>query len=60
MIIQENLVKDDQDYYWVYGCGKIRCVGDDSEEGGYWCSSFEEGIELLVGYGYMDELRGEG
>lgn len=54
IIIQENLVKEDQDCYWVYGGGKIRCVGDDSEEGGYTCSSFEDGIELLIDYGYIE------
>ena len=55
MIIQDNLVKDENDQYWVYGGGKIRCVGDDSEDGGYYCSSFEEGIKLLIEYGYMEE-----
>ena len=56
MIIQANLLKDDNDYYWVYGGGKIRCVGDDSEEGGYWCDSFVDGIRQLHGFGYLDKL----
>ena len=51
-IIQENLVKDDSGEYWVYGNYKIRLVGDDSP--GYHCSSFEDGLELLIEFGDID------
>jgi len=56
MIIHENLVKDDNGYYWVYGGGKIRGLGDDTEGGGYYCDSFRDGVELLHEYGYLEKL----
>jgi hypothetical protein len=56
VVIQKNLVKDDNDQYWVYGGGNIRCVGDDSPDGGYECDSFEDGMRVLVEDGYMDAI----
>jgi hypothetical protein len=53
-IIQKNLIKDDQGEYWTYSDNRIRCVGDDSEDGGYECDSFEAGVRLLAEYGYID------
>jgi hypothetical protein len=54
-IIQENLVRDSCGYYWAYGGGNIRTVGDDDEEGGYPCESFKEGVKLLILYDFIDE-----
>jgi hypothetical protein len=54
-VIQENLFRDSYGYYWAYGAENIRTVGDDDEDGGYRCSSFKEGVELLILYDYVDE-----
>ncbi len=53
-IIQVNLIKDDNDQYWVYSGRKIRCVGDDSPDGGYYCEDFFHGINKLIGFGYIN------
>ncbi len=53
-LIQANLIKDDNDQYWVYGGRKIRCVGDDSPDSGYYCEDFFHGINELIGFGYID------
>jgi len=49
----KNLIKDDEGQYWVWGAGKLRCVGDDSPESGYDCGSFAESLSILVELGYI-------
>lgn len=53
-VIQENLIKDANDQYWVFGDGWLRCVGDDDPDGGYPCASFESALPLLAGMGFGD------
>jgi hypothetical protein len=54
-IIQENLIRDSCGYYWSYGGGNIRCVGDDDEQAGYPCESFKAGVRLLILYEFIDK-----
>lgn len=54
-IIQENLVRDDVGEHWVFGDGNIRCVGDNSPDGGYRCISFMHGIKELIDTGYIKD-----
>lgn len=39
---------------WRYSNGKIVADGDNTPGGGYYCSNFEEGIKLLIKYGYIE------
>lgn len=54
-VIQENLVKDSNGHYWVYGGNSIRVVGDNSEDGGYYAESFADALWVLFNYDYIDD-----
>jgi hypothetical protein len=49
-----HTIVDDLGYVWVYEHGRIRLPEADAEAGnGYPCDSFENGIRLLIDYGYI-------
>lgn len=52
-------VVDDLGFVWLFEDRKIRLPEADSdigyEENGYYCDSFEEGVQLLKEYGYITE-----
>lgn len=53
-VIQENLIKDSNDQYWVYGGGQVRCVGNDDKCDGFPAGSFQDAIYHLINLGYID------
>jgi hypothetical protein len=51
----DNRIKDNLGQWWTFTGQRIIVDEDDSEDGGYICSSLEEGRELLIEYGYLTE-----
>lgn len=55
-------VQDDYGEHWFYdpSTSCIRCVGSDvdSSQDGYYCIDLEDGIRLLIEYGYITPPEG--
>lgn len=56
-------VIDDNGYEWYYDTdtAHIRCVGSEVEtsQDGYFCWNLEDGVELLIEYGYITPEKGK-
>jgi len=50
-----SYIRDDNGMLWYFDEdeGRIKCVGDDTEGGGYLCIDFEHGVWVLNQYGYI-------
>lgn len=42
-------------WYYDFNSAHIKCLGDDTYQGGYPCNSLDDGIRLLIEYGYIND-----
>jgi hypothetical protein len=55
--VATGTIIDDLGYTWRFNGERIVVDGDDSEDGGYDCNSFEDGVRLLIEYEYITPKR---
>lgn len=42
-------------WYFYPELEHVKCEGDDDPDGGFWCNSEKEAINLLLLYGYIED-----
>ena len=52
-----SYIRDDNGGWWYFEKdeGRIKCVGDDTPDGGYLCMDLEHGVRILNRLGYITE-----